>query len=522
MKKHPSFPLVLIGALAAGPTTAAPLAPGSAIGASPSVAGSPVFAPTLLAQAPKKKVPSSKEALFGDDGDDGFGPAKGAAEKPSGPRPAASQKDELFGAGEADAAPRTAAGSAPEKAAAPVLGLKGYLQAELARTVSEPAHWSKLRIRADLQKSGRISERIKYRLGLRLDADAAYEQSDFYPREVRDDERLDAQLRENFLDISAGGGLDLRIGRQHVVWGEMVGLYFADVVSARDFREFILPDFESQRIPQWAARAEYFGDQFHAELLWIPVPSYDRIGKPGAEFFPAQPVPAGSTYLGETKPDRDSSNTNYGARFSGLFAGWDLSAFGYRSVDVAQTFTRSFVAPSVSPTLVAYRARHDRISQFGGTLSKDFGSVVLKGEAVRTKGRSFAVVNPADPDGVAPSDTIDWAVGLDFNPFADVRFNIQAFQRIFSDYDPLMLTEEKESGYSVYLTNKFSDRLEAQLLWIASLDRDDWLARPKLIWNPVRNWRLQAGADIFRGPAFGLFGQFAARDRGYFEARYSF
>jgi hypothetical protein len=66
----------------------------------------------------------------------------------------------------------------------------------------------------------------------------------------------------------------------------MVGLFFADVVSARDMREFILPEFDQMRIPQWAARAEYFADDYHAELLWIPVASYDNIGKPGAEFYP--------------------------------------------------------------------------------------------------------------------------------------------------------------------------------------------------------------------------------------------
>ena len=66
----------------------------------------------------------------------------------------------------------------------------------------------------------------------------------------------------------------------------MVGLFFADVVSAKDLREFILPDFDLIRIPQWAARVEYFKNDFHAEAMWIPVMSYDKIGKPGAEFFP--------------------------------------------------------------------------------------------------------------------------------------------------------------------------------------------------------------------------------------------
>jgi hypothetical protein len=445
--------------------------------------------PLLLAQAPKE-APTSRNELFGDVKDDTPGGADGR-----------------LGIGSDESSSKSNRTSS----------LKGYVQIEAARTYASPAHWSKLRFRSDLATSGRLGERVKYRLGVRLDADAAYGQSDFYPEQVRDDERYDFQLRENFLDINAGRGFDLRIGRQHVVWGEMVGLYFADVVSARDLREFILPDFDSQRIPQWAARAEYFGNDIHAELLWIPVPSYDRIGKPGAEFFPAQPVPPGSTYLGEAKPARDMSNTNYGARVSGLFSGWDLSAFAYRSMDVTQNFVRA-VDPG-SPTGVAYQARHDRITQFGGTLSKDFGSVVLKSEAVRTNGRQFNVQQSL---AQVDSDTADWAIGLDFTPADDTRFNVQAFQRIYFNFDPGMFNKEKENGYSLYLSSKFSDRLEAQFLWISSLERNDWLARPKLIWTPQRNWRVQVGADVFNGSQAGIFGQFNARDRGYFDVRYSF
>lgn len=426
-------------------------------------------------------------------------------------------RDALFG-GDDEAAPT--AKQAPRTGAGGVW--KGFVQIELARTIVEPVHWTKQRVRAELSRSGALGERIKYRLGARADADGAYggfDYSEHYPAEVRRDQRFDVTLRENYLDVGVGG-LDLRLGRQHVVWGEMVGLYFADVVSARDLTEFILPDFEAQRIPQWAARAEYFAGDLHAELLWVPVPSFDRIGKPGAEFYPLQPVPpgVGSAYRAEIRPERGGGNTNHGARVSGLVGGWDLAAFYYRSLDVSPTFTREIV----SPTEFAFQARHDRITQTGGTLTKDFGSVVLKGEVVSTRGRQFTVLRLADADGLAPSDTVDWALGLDFTPFDDIRFNVQGFQRIFRDHDPDMIAKERESGYSLYLTGKFTDRLEGQVLYIASLDREDWLARPKLVWNFERNWRAQAGLDVFKGAPLGLFGRFETRDRGYIELRYTF
>jgi hypothetical protein len=407
--------------------------------------------------------------------------------------------------------------SAPPRDTSP--GIKGFIQFEAARTTGNPEHWSKLRTRAELGSNGKLGEGLKWKLGARFDYDLVYGVNDYYPAEVERNQRYNVELRENYLDYS-NGNWDFRFGKQHVVWGEMVGLFFADVVSARDLREFILPEFDQMRTPQWAARAEYFADDFHAELLWVPVASYDNIGKPGAEFYPYQPVPSGfsARYLQEKRPERDADNMNYGLRLSTLKKGWDISGFYYRSTDTNPTFYRQFEAPS---TLV-FQARHDRIHQFGGTLSKDFGDVVLKTEGVYTSGRSFTSVNIADSDGVARQNTLDWAAGLDFTLPAETRFNVQLFQRQYFNYDSYNISDRRENGYSLLLNNKFFNNWEAQALFIASLNRTDWLFRPRLTWNIERNWRLLFGADIFKGPPTGFFGRYDQQDRVYSEVRYSF
>src|SRR5207302_7821586 len=121
--------------------------------------------------------------------------------------------------------------------------------------------------RAELGAQGAFNEQVKWKLSGRVDYDAVYDLTNFYPPDVRKDQRLNFYARENYLDLGAGNW-DFRLGRQHIVWGEVVGLFFADVVSAKDQREFILPEFEILRIPQWAARAEYSRNDFHAELVW--------------------------------------------------------------------------------------------------------------------------------------------------------------------------------------------------------------------------------------------------------------
>ena len=167
-----------------------------------------------------------------------------------------------------------------------------------------------------MSRTGQFSEDIKWKISGRFDYDAAYDLSNFYPSAVRRDQRYEFFLRENYLDVSAGD-FDFRLGRQHVIWGEMVGLFFADVVSAKDMREFVLPSFDIIRIPQWAMRAEYSKNDIHAEVGGIPVPTLDESGKPGADFYPG-PLRGSASFLPEDRSGRNVAHSNYGVRLSQL------------------------------------------------------------------------------------------------------------------------------------------------------------------------------------------------------------
>jgi hypothetical protein len=189
-------------------------------------------------------------------------------------------------------------------------------------------------------------------------------------------------------------------------------------------------------------------------------------------------------------------------------------------MSVAPTFYREIVA-GPQPSVV-YQARHDRINQYGSTVAKDFGSVVLKAEAVYTRGLNYQVANLTDPDGVVPQNTFTWVVGIDFTQFADTRVNVQLFQSHFFNHDPDIIPSTNEYGGSVLVSHKLSTKVEAQALWIASLNRTDWMLRPRVNWNFEKNWGLALGVDIFKGPPLGYFGRYDANDRVYTEVVYSF
>jgi hypothetical protein len=485
--------------------------------ATPKPAAAPKPAPKPPAAAAAPGAPTSREELFG------------LPEKP-----AATSREELFGISPGPATEKAAAqpesreslfgaGAAParEEPKPSAIEWRGFAQNYSAYDYEDPSHWSRAVLRTQLGAQGAAGG-LKWKATIRVDLDPVYAGSDFYPRDVRRDQRRDFFIRETYVDVPAGP-VELRLGKQNIVWGEMVGLFFADVVSARDQRDFILPDFEIIRIPQWAIRAERFGGNYHAEAVWIPYPQVDIIGKPGAEFYPLQqPAPAGfaQQFNDPGRRPHNTRNSNFGLRASTVREGWDLSAFYYRSTDVNPTFYRE-VALTPVPTLV-FTPRHDRIWQVGGTLGKDLGPTVLKAEAIYASGRKFNVTRLDQPGGVVAQDTLDYAVGLDFTFGASTRLNFQLFQRFFGDYDPELVHEKHEDGITVLVSTKFGAGWEPEVLLISSLNRRDRLVRTRLGWTPARNWRLVFGVDVFTGEPVGFFGRFDGNDRIYAEVRRDF
>jgi len=425
---------------------------------------------------------------------------------------AQSSRDELFGS------PK----EAPDE---PKSRLSGFLESTVAYTYENPSHWSRAVGRLQLVGQGTLADQVKWKLSARVDADLVYFTSDFYLDRVKRDQRADFFFKENYIDFSHDSWA-FRLGAQQIVWGEVVGLYFADVVSARDMRDFLLPSFDIMRIPQWAARAEYFfADDKHLELIWIPVPLFDNIGKPGADFYPA-PLPSptpedvAELFRDPERPARTLGNSNYGVRANGLFNGWDLSAFYYRSFSTQPTFYRE---PGDSPARAfIFQPRYDRIWQAGGTVSKDFGDFVLRGEAVYTRGQGFSVVDLTASESVVKRSTFDAIAGLEWPLPRDGRLNVQVFHRAYSGGNDDLAIQNGTAGASLFVSTKLTSTLEPQLLWIQYFRDGGGLIRPRLNWHAAANLTVSAGFDIFTGPADGFFGRFDNRDRVYAEMRYAF
>lgn len=432
-------------------------------------------------------------------------------------------RDALFGL-DGGAGTKASTGELPGRKSA--LKVSGFYDFVLGYTYAGVGHWSTAVNRVQLNLAGDLGDGMKWKVGGRVDLDPVYFGSNFYLPEVKRNQRASAFWGENYLDFSAGGW-DFRVGAQQIIWGEVVGLFVADVVSARDMREFLLPSFDIIRIPQAAVRAEYFfKNDAHLELVWIPVPTFDRIGKPGADFYPV-PLPepasseAASAFLDPQSPSRSLSNSNYGVRANMLVQGWDLAAFYYRSLNAQPTFY--LVPGQATPSGFAYQPRYNRIWQAGATVSKDIDVFVLRGEIVYTSSQNFTLANPfAAAEGVASRSSLDAIVNMDFSPSLDTRLNVQLFQRsMYGGSDSELALKTAGFGASVLASIKLG-AFEPQILWMQNFSHAGGLTRPRVAWSVTKDATISAGVDIFTGPNDGFFGRYGDRDRVYAELRYDF
>src|SRR6266852_1035103 len=170
------------------------------------------------------------------------------------------------------------------------LRVRGRLAEEFAYRLHDPGDVSKLRTTGWLEGKYTFSDAVSLRLATRAWYDAVFDATDRYPANVERDQKTDLELREAVLSLSRGD-LDLRLGRQQIVWGEAISTFVTDVVNPKDFREFVLPEFSEIRIPIWALAFTYRLRQgLNFEGVWTPDTLHNKLPKAGAEFRFAPPA----------------------------------------------------------------------------------------------------------------------------------------------------------------------------------------------------------------------------------------
>ena len=332
-------------------------------------------------------------------------------------------------------------------------------------------------------------------------------------------DRVDLELRELYVEGRIGPAW-LRIGKQQVVWGQADGLKVLDVVNPQDFREFILDDFDDSRIPLWTANLEVPAGPATLQLLWIPDPSVHDLPRPDAVFafraprLVGPPAPPGVVVKARApdhpEPFRDS---DLGARLSGHWRDWDLTANYLWHMDDVPALRRSLRFPDGVPT-ADVEPDYERAHLGGVTASNTFGELTVRLEAAYMRPRWYPTDDPEDGDGFVRSDELGAVVGFDWYGFRDALLSFQVFPSLVVDDVPGLLRDRVDVNLTLLARRTFrNERLVAEAIWLHNANQGDGIVRPELRYELRDGLWVWAGLDWFYGTGDGLFGQYDARDR---------
>ncbi|MBL1213295.1 MAG: hypothetical protein HND52_08065 [Ignavibacteriae bacterium] len=337
------------------------------------------------------------------------------------------------------------------------------------------------------------------------------------------DDELELGLRQAYMDLYFDS-FDIRFGKQQIIWGKADGVFITDIVSPKDMREFLLPDFNEIRVGVTSLKFNYYYGNNTFELVWIPVFTPTQMPDNSSiwSVSPDYPLPYSFNNSNADVQDR-LSNSELFVKYSLLSSAIDFELMAGYSWDDDPTFhSEKIFNPALGQVdSVVLKLEHHRLTTFGGSFSTTLGPIVLRGEGAGYSGKYFQSVNPQIPDGTEKKDYLHYLFGIDYS-IGDLKLSSQFIQQAILNYNDYLQNDEYENTLTFLATIDFlRETLNVELFSYIGLNESDALVRPKITYDFADGFEMQFGANLFFGDK-GQFGRFDKNDMIYTKLKYSF
>jgi hypothetical protein len=217
----------------------------------------------------------------------------------------------------------------------------------------------------------------------------------------------EVELFDAYVEGSLSENLDMRLGRQVVVWGRSDTIRITDVLNPLDNRRPGMVDIEDLRLPVGMAKFDYYVGDWRITPIAVVEQRFSKNPPSGATFNPSpRSLPSNEQYNDVTPA------LSIGAEFSG----WDINFYGTRVHDDA-----GYVSSGV--------LKHDKVNMVGTALNVLSGSWLLKSELAHFDGLKYTTT---------PNKTFsrtDGLIGLEYNGIADTLIAYDVSLRKIHSYD---------------------------------------------------------------------------------------
>ncbi len=333
---------------------------------------------------------------------------------------------------------------------------------------------------------------------------------------LRRGSRTSADLREGYVERPLGD-VDVKAGRQIIVWGRADKINPTDVWSVRDLT-LLTTDNEDQRLGAAAVQANRRFGEVRLIGVWQPEWRTPQ--------FPISQLPSGLT-AHNLRPNDPSGQ--YGLKLDHSGAGVDWSVSYAHAIDKLPDLR---LGTSTDLDFI-----YQPIQMYGADAAVPVGQYGLRAEMAYTR-------RPRrdDPAAFTKYSDLFLVAGIERTFGGEFNVNLQYLYRRndgFQDPDHIAdpvrrtLAQREEvlanqlarhmSGVSVRIVDRLlNETLQAEISGVAWQGRSGGTVGAKLSYAVNDRLQFVVGSQVYFGPTSGFFGALERSSNGYAEARWSF
>ncbi len=286
----------------------------------------------------------------------------------------------------------------------------------------------------------KFSNSWQARAGCRGSYDAIYEikDRDDYTDDILDNYEKEIEILEAYIQGSITDSLDIKIGRQIIVWGKSDIIRVTDILNPLNTRELGATEIEDLRLPVTMTRLDYYLGNWSITTAAIHEIRFNKNPEYGSDFYPYDTEPPH-----EKKPSDSLDNTEFALAANGIFSGWDLSLY-YANIldDFPHISLRSMNLAGLSINQ-KIEMRHARLWMCGAAFNVALGNLLFKTEAAFLDGIKFfnyPEFNPQNQFSPAISrhdkySRIDALAGIEYSGFENTTISIELVNRHINSFD---------------------------------------------------------------------------------------
>ena len=375
---------------------------------------------------------------------------------------------------------------------------------------------SRLRTELYLELNAKFSSSWQARISGKGAYDFVYsiKGRDEFTDEVLDNYEKELELGETYIQGSLTKNLDVKIGRQIVVWGKSDSIRVTDVLNPLDIREPGLTDIEDLRLPVAMSRLDYYIGDWSLTGIAIHEIRFNKIPEYGSDFYRAsQPPPH------EDKPDKFGGNTEYAVAINGILSGWDIAFYW---ADYYNDIPHTELVSAEPPPKIEWK--HARLKMLGAALNVAVGNWLLKTETAYIDGFEFFNLPGKE------YSRIDLMAGIEYSGFNDTIVSMDAVNRHINDFDkikdfPPADAQEDEFQWVFRLTRNFlNDTLTLTLLasTYGTTGQDGASQRFSTEYDVTDSIKIAGGVVLYQAGDIETFKNIGENDRLFINFKYSF